>query len=507
MTTLAEIEKTHPGYNTWINEWKFLFEAYLGGRMWQRSGYLTRYLFESDEEYQERVIQTPYDNHCRGVVHLFNSFLFNNPVKRDLQGLENDLNMMSFLKDADLDGRNMDHFMRDVDIITTVFGCAWVVVDKPRVEVTTRADEIGLSVRPYLTLFNPTQVRDWQYERGVNGRYELTYVKILEDQSETHQVYKEFYPDQVLTWRVDSTRKGVELVDQVPQPLGRIPVVVVYNERTDVRGIGLSELSDIARMNRSLYDETSELTQIIRLSNHPSLVKTASTQASAGAGAVIQLPEDLPGELKPYLLQPNSASLDGVRNSINDKVDAINRMASVGSVRGVESRTLSGIALETEMRTLNARLGVRANTLELAEEHIFQLWTAWQGTEWTGEISYADTYNARDRNNDLAVLKQAAELTVTQPAVQIEIQRQVAEIVIDDPEVLAQVLASMAEPAADTDLNLMPHPVTTDATRTQHIQEMIMEGYEDSQMLAIHAELTPADIAAARTQLILNQAD
>jgi hypothetical protein len=51
-----------------------------------------------------------------------------------------------------------------------------------------------------------------------------------------------------------------------------------------------------------------------------------------------------------------------------------------------------------------------------------------------------------------------------------------------------------------------PHPVTTPATRQAHIQEMIMEGYTDAQMLERHPEITQADIDSAKQQL-LNQGE
>ena len=69
--TAAQIRQTHPEYEKYVNEWKFLQDSYLGGADWQDGQYLTRYIFESDEEYQERVSQTPYDNHCRSVPIAF----------------------------------------------------------------------------------------------------------------------------------------------------------------------------------------------------------------------------------------------------------------------------------------------------------------------------------------------------------------------------------------------------------------------------------------------------
>ena len=50
----------------------------------------------------------------------------------------------------------------------------------------------------------------------------------------------------------------------------------------------------------------------------------------------------------------------------------------------------------------------------------------------------------------------------------------------------------------------MEHPTTTPADRSQHIQEMIMEGFTDERMLALHPEITQEDIQTAR-QLLVDQ--
>jgi hypothetical protein len=147
--------------------------------------------------------------------------------------------------------------------------------------------------------------------------------------------------------------------------------------------------------------------------------------------------------LRPFLLQPDSASLDGVRASIADKIEAINRMTSLGSVRAMESRTLSGVALETEMRTLNAKLSEKGDQLELCEEQVFELWTAWMGMQWTGKIKYADSFNARDRMNDLRLLNTAMPMIANNADMMLEIQRQVAGLLIEDPEDLGRILESI----------------------------------------------------------------
>lgn len=443
--TAAEIRQTHPEYEKYVNEWKFLQDAYNGGADWQDGQYLTRYIFESDEEYQERVSQTPYDNHCRSIVHLYNSFLFSTPPHRELGDLAQDPRMQNFLEDADLDGRNWNQFMRQVDITTSVFGSAWIVIDKPEVAVLTAADEIAMRVRPYAALFTPLNVLDWRFTRMSNGRYELTYLKVVEDRQADESTIKLFYPDRTETVVIRNDNSQPQMISSVPNMLGRLPVVIAYNTRSATRGIGISDLTDVARMNRSVYDEHSEIVQIIRLSNHPSLVKTAGTQAAAGAGAIIQMEDNLDPGLKPFLLQPDSESLDGVRASIADKIEAINRMTSLGSVRAMETRTLSGVALETEMRTLNAKLSEKGDQLELCEEQVFELWCQWLGLEWTGVIKYADSFNARDRMNDLRLLTTALPLVAQNPDMMLEIQRQVAGILVEDTERLNEMLESIEE--------------------------------------------------------------
>ena len=47
------------------------------------------------------------------------------------------------------------------------------------------------------------------------------------------------------------------------------------------------------------------------------------------------------------------------------------------------------------------------------------------------------------------------------------------------------------------------HPVTTSANRSEHLQTMIMDGYEDSQILAIHSEISQADIDQTKNDLLV----
>ena len=48
----------------------------------------------------------------------------------------------------------------------------------------------------------------------------------------------------------------------------------------------------------------------------------------------------------------------------------------------------------------------------------------------------------------------------------------------------------------------MEHPVLTAQTKIPHVNEMIMNGYTDAQILQLHPEITQADIDSAKQQLL-----
>jgi hypothetical protein len=116
---------------------------------------------------------------------------------------------------------------------------------------------------------------------------------------------------------------------------------------------------------------------------------------------------NLDSGLKPYLLEYTGASVASIYEAIKHAIDSIDKMANTGAVRAVESRTISGVAMETEFALLNARLSEKADNLQLAEEQMWQFWFEYQGEQWMGEIDYPGSFNIRDTGSEIAQLQQA----------------------------------------------------------------------------------------------------
>jgi hypothetical protein len=470
----------------------------MGGEEYRKGAYLHRYELENDREYNRRLASTPLDNQCKSIVSLYNSFLFRVPAKRELGMMEDDPRVEAMLEDADLDGRSMDQFMKDVAVWSEVFGHCWVAVSKPSIAAVTLADELAQGVRPYLSVYSPLSVTDWLWQRQPNGSYELKMVKFLEEINDTLTVVTEYTETTIIKTTINTKENKATDVQQEVNELGRVPFVLVYAERSPVRGIGISIIDDIADQQRAIYNEQSEVYESIRLDTHPSLAATSDTDIGTGAGSLIRLPDNLPPELKPYILEFSGAPIDKIYSSINEHKRMIDSMANVGSVRGIETRDISGIAMETEFQLLNARLSSLADNLELAEEQIWQWVGVYLGMPWTGAVEYPDSFSMRDTGRELDnLLKVKAVITDTRA--QRALDHEILELVDIDEEELLEYVGS---PEGEAEVEADAHPPTTAENRREHIQQMIMEGYEDDEILDLHPEITQADITAAKTALL-----
>ncbi len=427
-------------YDNYATRWEYYIRSYLGGEEYKGGRYLQEYNLELENEFEKRLQFTPLDNHCRNIVHIYSSFLFRVAPTRQLGILEDDPTVPMFLDDADLEGRSYNALLREVQTYASVYGHCWLLIDKPNSNARTRAEELQQEIRPYMNIYTPENVIDWDWERAASGKYYLSYLKIREHRSRDKDIYRIWYLDRIDT--VELQRMGAKepkLIDSVPNPLNQIPAVCLYNQRSYDRGIGVSDLTDVADLQRAIYNELSEIEQLIRLSNHPSLVKTRDVDASAGAGAIIELPDNVDPALKPYILQPSGQNLDSVLKTIQTKIDAINRLTHVGAVRSTSERTVSGVALRTEFQLLNARLSEKANLMQLAEEQIWRLYAKWQDKAFDGKIIYPESFDLRDWATDLEVLQQAKASNIKSDTFIKELDKQIARTVVEDDEVLSQI--------------------------------------------------------------------
>ena len=416
----ADAASVNPLVSRNRQRYEFLYDSFSGGETYRKGGYLTRYQLETANEYNQRLANTPYDNHPRSIISTYISFLFRTEPARTLTGLENDPALMAFLADADHEGRDLDSFMKQAATWANVFGHSWIIMSKANIGAITRADELAAGVRPYLNLLSPLLVTDFSWTRLQSGRYELSYFKYIEDSNSSVSVVKEWTPEFIQTTTINHEKQEVKNKSIEINQLGVIPAVILYNQTSTIRGLGISSIEDIADASRMIYNLTSECDQAIRLGSHPSLVTTPDTNVGSGAGALIHMPQSMDPALKPYVLEFSGQEVSSIYTAINNIVSSIDKMANTGSIRANEAQMMSGVSREVEFALLNSRLSEMADNIELCEEQLWKLYAKYQNLTWAGTVEYPDSFAIHDTQNELDQLIKTYS-TVEDPAVKTSI--------------------------------------------------------------------------------------
>jgi len=204
-------------------------------------------------------------------------------------------------------------------------------------------------------------------------------------------------------------------------------------------------VADVANHQKFIYNCTSEIEQHMRVASHPTLVKPTSTDAVAGAGAILNLDESVDPGLKPYLLQPSLSTTDSILKTIENSVQAIQRMTHTSSIQATTGSPMSGVALQTERQLLNAKLADIADTLKETEYQMWIMWLDWQalGMPEDFQLEYPETFDMRDEMLELEFLMKARSAGVSNEMFQTEISKQVVALTVDDDELQSKILTDM----------------------------------------------------------------
>ena len=452
MLTKEQLQGTHSAYADVARAANYHYKSFVGGETYKSGNYLTQYLGESSapgNQYAKRLHSTPLDNHVQTTVDIYRSFLFRSLPKRELGLLAKNPLVTQWLMDTDQEGQNMDSFLKTANDHAMIEGAVWILVDKPSYKVETQAEEIAMGIRAYAAMYNVQNVLDWHYERNVAGKMLLKYIKVRESENTEsvtftcwHEDYVEKY---VCSKNEDGTISNITSHEVYENPLGYIPFVFHAPLKSPIKGVGVSLVADVANQQKFIYNCLSEIEQTIRISSHPTLVKTPATEANAGAGGIVSIQEDMDPGLKPYLLQPNTSTVDSILKTILSSVEAIQRMTHTSSIQASTGSPMSGVALQTERQLLNAKLSDIADTLHETELMMWRIWLDWQAVTMPEDfhLEYPETFDMRDEHLELDFLLKTRSSGVNNPAFQKEISRQIVALAVDDSEIQTAILADM----------------------------------------------------------------
>ena len=459
--SIMDIENKHPLYEANESRWNYLLASYLGGKEYRSPSLkmLRKYLDEenaTNRAYEKRLEYTPLDNLVKLTTDTYRSFLWRSTPIRTFGNQATNPLIQTFIEDVDFEGNDLDDFMKEANNYAMVYGHVWIMVTKGFVNgVISLAQEIEVGLRPYVKIFTPENVINWKTEKLSTGKEILVELTTQESVSPEKKRIIVWSLDTIITYEVetDDNKETITMTELQINPIGVIPFVLLKANNTQFPYIGKSDIEDVAKTQQAIFNLLSEAEQGIRISNHPTLAKTADTYATAGAGSVIDLDPNLDPNLKPYLLEPSGTNISSIISMLEVHIDSALRATHLGAImagRGLTPK--SGIALATEFEQLNVRLGDKAAKLEAAELKIWELFWLWSGmivpTEFN--VEYHKTFDLRDEAADLALYGAALELPIKSVTYQRELQKQIAKLVIKNGDAIDDIMAELDAETFDT---------------------------------------------------------
>lgn len=422
----GDLKETHELHTFYLPEWIFLLASYEGSKELVRRGYLEKHERESQDNYDRRIKEAYGFSYSKSIVDLFNFYLFKKPVKRDMAALKNDTLWQSFEDDCNLYGDAWDDFLTEAGRWAGVEGVVGVLVDKASRTFETRKEQVDEDVYPYVAMYFPQAILDWEWERDENNRPFLSYLKLWDEDKK----YRLWWPDSWEIWEIpDEDDEGessgekaaakinareAELIAEGENPLGEIPFVWLQNLRGKTRPIGISDIHDVARIDVSILRNLSHGEEIISYAAFPMMRKPkqeaipghqqVADEDLAGVQAILEFDPEHPDAKPDWLDASVKEPIDAVLSWIERKVMEIYRAVNAGGMASTEISTTakSGAALKAEFQLLNSMLVRKAISLEKAERKIIDYWAAWENVD-TGEVSVERerTYDVEDLATDL----------------------------------------------------------------------------------------------------------
>lgn len=399
-----ELEKKHSLYDTLEDRWKFWNAAHDGIDALIEWGVICKNDRESQDNHAARMKKAFGFNYSRSVINIFNHYLNQKQPARELGALANDAAWLAFQDDCDLCGNSFDVFLNAQDKNASVQGFVGILVDKPMIQVDTKAEELNAGLYPYVTVYHPADIWDWEYKTDeATGRPYLDYLKLVDSDGNV----RVWTQTDWTVYQFDEKSGEYNQVGAGVNPIGIIPFVFLENiKNRKHRNIGVSDIADIARIDASIIRNLSQGEEVIDYAAFPMMrkpMKQAGTQGSdeVGVTGVLEFDPLMPESKPDWLAAEVQAPISAILSWIEKKVQEVYRCAGIAALMSLDSSAAkSGVALKQEFQELNATLCSKADNLDEAEKMIIFFWLCWQNNA----AAYADVSIHRPKDFSIADL-------------------------------------------------------------------------------------------------------
>ena len=447
----------HPDYKKFQGEWQFFWQSFEGGQEYIRGGTdildpdvfpksgetkavnLIKHKRESDLTFKARLSRAFYLNYCGAIIDTYISHL---NKQAPVVEAKNVGNWDRFMEDVNRRGDSMVEFRHDMQAAAMAIGHCFILVDKPKGQAASAADEIERGLLPFYTLYYPWDVWDWQLDRFG----EPYWVKIVEQANdrinplETGSIGKRKNKRYKIwtreAWMAYNAEGVIE--DFGEHGLGRVPLVPVYNrKRQQSRFLGISAINDIAYVNKRIFNLGSLIDEFAYRACFPMLANPIQMGENKGSIEVSEtLVWDYPDVAKhpPNWISPPTAPMEFLAGEIETSEQKIYRLARLeaGFKPQQKGQAASGISKAFDWHETSTVLSQKADNFEEAETRAAKLYVDWMGLRGEVVVDYPDNFDVKTLEKDLEDATELSALFISETLMERVFNKLVEKI---DPKI------------------------------------------------------------------------
>jgi hypothetical protein len=416
--------------------------------------------FERERKYLERTSLWYWPNYIKPILDalvdpIFEKQGYRSEIKSDL--------FNEFQKNVDLKGRTLQKFMKLVTRDSKRFGSVFIVVDNFSDMPSTKDEVLKQRKMPYVYIRTPENVAGYSKDRTGNlssitfeenfGDLNINQSQIAEMISsnqkwsdvkpEDKKVYVEWSAN---SYKVFEDKEKKNLLSSFDHKLGKLPVVTLFGTDNNEEILPSPPLYSILQINLNIANISSEIrylerSQAFSLLTYPINPENAEKFKGLTLGSSNALLFDGSLSQSPAYISPDSAIVKSLQDEIVRLVQEMFRISSLESVNS-EQKVQSGISKQWSFRITNSILSQLAESAEIAEQRIAELFGLWTKTDMSKySVSYTRDYGVIDSLSELSLAELAKALNVGN-VFNAELNKKIARLFFreDDPATLKAII-------------------------------------------------------------------
>lgn len=414
-TNVIIFNQRHPELKKKEENWKLIYDAYIGGLQFKDANYLIQYPKESNGSFNKRKQRAVYFNQMSPIVDMLSGLLFlNDPVRTVPKQL-------NYLIDKVSGKKKLNEFMRIVSAHSFMFTCG-ILVDSPDFNpeiIRSEKDRLDNDINPYAVLYLPFKIRDFNINAD-DG--ELDWV-ILDNSYWNHPdpfkagediIKYTLWTREYCQHFIFKDKKTVLPGEERPHKIGYVPFHFIAWRDDNNDFIGETVCEDIAMVCKLIYNNMSYMDEMLASGTFKMLAypskdgKGPENLEKGGIGPLSLVPYDMESSTQPGFIGAELAEIDPFIKAIIFYMTEILKKVGM-STDEMKEFVKSGIAKRIDLQKMRALLQSGALMMGRAEEWVFKTAARWGNKSLkTNEVKseYTSAFSSEDLQTEITMLSE-----------------------------------------------------------------------------------------------------